>query len=250
MHYMLEYTEFCNFVQILKTIKGIHINNTNRLRLFLDAIYFMSKAGCAWRILPFHYGCYRAVHKRYTAWSKRGIWEKIFNGAQVEPNLEREMVDSTVARAHACAAGYQKNSQEEEALGRSKGGFSTKIHAKTDALGYPLKLLLTPGNRNDITQAENLLEGSKNNTIIADKGYDCDKFIEAIKAAGSVPVIPPRSNRKELRDYDKIIYKERHHIECFFGKMKHFRRLFSRYEKIAKSYLSFWHFVGTLIWFR
>ncbi|AZL16105.1 transposase [Rickettsiales endosymbiont of Stachyamoeba lipophora] len=79
------------------------------------------------------------------------------------------MIDSTIVRAHACSAGYYESSQDQEALGRSKGGFTTKIHALVDALGNPLKFILTPGQKNDITQAENLTKDIVNTTIIADK---------------------------------------------------------------------------------
>ena len=94
--------------------------------------------------------------------------------------MEWTLVDSTVVRAHAYAAGYGKNSQQEEALGRSKGGFTTKIHITTDALGNPLKFILTAGQRNDITQPKQLFENIFESTIIADKAYDCDDFVMTI----------------------------------------------------------------------
>ena len=86
--------------------------------------------------------------------------------------------------------------------------------------------------------------------IIADKAYDSNDFIEILKEQQCEPNIPLAKNRKEPRDYDEHLYKERHAIECFFGKIKHFRRIFSRFDKSAQSYLSFLHFVGVLIWIR
>ena len=136
------------------------------------------------------------------------------------------MIDSTIIRAHACSAGYGKNSQESEALGRSKGGFTTKIHTLSDALENPLKFILTPGQRNDITQAELLCQDVYESSVIADKAYDSDKFVQALHNQKCNPNIPPRKNRKQPRSYDKHLYKERHVIECFFGKIKHFRRIF------------------------
>lgn len=141
--------------------------------------------------------------------------------------------------------------QAEQALGRSKGGFSTKIHVSVDGLGNPLRFILTAGQRNDITQAEALIVDLDFERLIADKGYDADDFIRLIiEEYEAEAVIPPRAKRKELREYDVHLYKERHLVECFINKIKHFRRIFSRYEKLAKRYLGFLSFAGTLIWLR
>jgi transposase len=155
-----------------------------------------------------------------------------------------------IVRSHACSSGYGKNSQDREALGRSKGGLPTKIHALLDALGNPLQFILTPGQRNDITQAVALTEKISKATVIADKGYDSQAFIDCIQAKACTPVIPPKRNRKIQRLYDQHLYKERHLIECFFGKIKHFRRIFSRFDKAANTFLAFLSFVAALIWLR
>jgi len=86
-------------------------------------------------------------------------------------------------------------------------------------------------------------------SLIADKSYDADDFRQTIKKSRAEPVIPPRSNRKDLYDYDRHLYKERHLVECFI-KIKHYRRIFSRFEKLAKRFLGFSSFVGALIWLR
>ena len=91
----------------------------------------------------------------------------------------------------------------------------------------PLKFILAPGQRNDITQGESLIKDFKNTMVIADKAYDSNALIETIENNSSVPVIPSKKNRKTQREYDSHLYKERHLIECFFGKIKHFRRIFS-----------------------
>ncbi|MFP3036487.1 MAG: IS5 family transposase, partial [Wolbachia sp.] len=137
-------------------------------------------------------------------------------------------------RAHPCSAGYKKHSQGQEALGRNKGGFTTKIHTLVDALGNPLKFILTPGQRNEITQARALTDNIYNSTVVADKGYDSNAFIANLESKGCTVVIPLRRNRKVRRHYDDHIYKERHLIECFFGKIKNFRRIFSRFDKTAE----------------
>ena len=150
-----------------------------------------------------------------------------------------------------CSRRLKKNGgQAAQALGRSQGGFSTKIHASVDALGNPLRFELTGGQRHDITQAEPLIADYEFEHLIADKAYDADLFLDLVIQRGAVPVIPPRANRKQRRDYDDHLYRERHLIECFFNKIKHYRRIFSRFEKLAGRYLGFLGFVGALIWLR
>jgi transposase len=250
MHYLIKDTEFKKILKFLKEIKGIHKKNVRRLRRFIEGVYYLVRSGCQIRLLPYYYGDWRAIHKRFKEWSERGIWEKMFEYCKQNPDMEWTMIDSTIVRAHACAAGYGKNSQQEEALGRSKGGFTTKIHITTDALGNPLKFILTAGQRHDITQAKKLCENVFESTIIADKGYDCDDFVMTIIDQKCSANIPSKSNRKKPRTYDADLYEYRHIIECFIGKIKHFRRVFSRFDKSAQSYLSFLHFVGALIWIR
>jgi len=119
-----------------------------------------------------------------------------------------------------------------------------------DGLGNPLRLRLTGGERHDITQASALLEGYSFEYVLADRGYDADDFIAFILAQQATPVIPPKANRKVQREYDRWRYRERHLIECFMNKIKHYRRVFSRFDKLASSYLGFLSFVSTLVWLR
>ena len=150
-----------------------------------------------------------------------------------------------------CRRGTEKKGgQEAQALGRSRGGFTTKIHVSTDGLGNPLRLTLTAGQRHDITQATVLIDGYAYDAVIADRSYDSDDFLVVISANGAVAIIPPRSNRKETREYDEFAYRERHLIECFINKIKHYRRIFSRFDKLDSRYFGFLCFVSALIWLR
>lgn len=119
-----------------------------------------------------------------------------------------------------------------------------------DALGNPLRFKLTGGQNHDITQAEALMAQYRCEHVIGDKAYDSASFLQIILTQGAVPVIPPRSNRQVSRQYDEHLYKERHLVECFFNKIKHYRRIFSRFEKLAQRYLGFLSFVSSLIWLR
>lgn len=144
----------------------------------------------------------------------------------------------------------KKRGQTAQALGRSRGGFSTKIHVKVEALGNPLTFLLTPGEQHDITQASLLLGDDDCDFVIADMSYDAKDFRDLIEAQGATAVIPSRKNRKQPYEYDAHLYQERHLVECFINKIKHYRRIFSRFDKLDSRYLGFLSFAATLIWLR
>ena len=113
---------------------------------------------------------------------------------------------------------------------------STKVHAATDALGNPVRFILTGGERNDITQIEPLLQGLKAGHVLADKGYDGQRAMDAIAASGAKPVVPRRTITAKWRSFDATIYKDRNLIERFFSKIKHFRRIATRYDRCATTF--------------
>ena len=133
----------------------------------------------------------------------------------------------------------KKSTASNEALGRSRGGFSSKLHIIVDALGNPLRFRLTVGQRSDITQAETLLDSYDPDAVVADKAYDSDLFIEYIETLDADAVIPSRRNRKEKREIDENLYKDRNKIERFINRLKHYRRIATRYEKTGRNYLAF-----------
>ena len=119
-----------------------------------------------------------------------------------------------------------------------------------DALGNPLRFKLTGGQNHDITQAEALIAHDPGEPVIGDKAYDSASFLQVILSQGRVPVIPPRSKREVVREYDEHLDKERHLVECFINKVKHYGHIFSRFEKLAQRYLGLLSFVSSLIWLR
>lgn len=125
---------------------------------------------------------------------------------------------------------------------------TSKIHAVVDALGNPVRWLLTGGEVADITQAKPLLDGLQADAVLADKGYDADVLINTIEASGAMAVIPPKRNRVVQRDYDRHLYKDRNLVERFFNRIKQFRRIATRYEKLARNYLSFLNLVCIYLW--
>src|ERR1700690_562115 len=127
------------------------------------------------------------------------------------------------------ALGLKKDG--EQAIGRSRGGLTTKIHALVDALGNPVELMLTPGQAHDLTCAEPLLENVDPDALLGDKAYDANSLIDTLAKRGITPVIPPKANRKVPRACDFALYCERNLIERFFNKLKHFRAIATRYDR-------------------
>jgi len=113
-----------------------------------------------------------------------------------------------------------------------------------------LGFILTGGEKADCTQAIPLIENKKYEAFLADKGYDTDAIVAHVRESGASCVIPPKRNRKVQRDYDQELYRERHKIECLFGFFKHYRRLFSRFEKMASRFQAFLHFAAALQWLK
>jgi len=133
-------------------------------------------------------------------------------------------------------------------MGKSRGGLSTKIHIAVDALGNPVRFILTAGQHSEIKQASALIQGLAADYVIADKGYDADAFIAAIESAQAVSVVPPRSNRKHMREYDTHLYRERNLVERVFQKLKHYRRIATRYERLAVTFQAMLSLVACIIW--
>jgi transposase len=125
-----------------------------------------------------------------------------------------------------------------QAIGRSRGGLTTKIHALVDALGNPVELMLTPGQDHDLACAEPLIENADPDALIADKAYDADRFVEVLTQREITPVIPPKADRKIQRACDFALYCERNLVERFFNQLKHFRAIATRYDKLARNFLA------------
>ena len=206
-------------------------------RLFVNAIMWIAKTGAPWRDLPERFGKWNTVFQRFNRWCKSGVFQAIMEHLQ-DPDLGVLLLDSTIIRAHQHAAGAEGSTAKDEALGRSRGGFSTKIHVACDGLGMPVKIILTPGQDHDVTQGPALIANSDAEKKIADKAYDSDPFIEEIESTGAEAVIPPRSNRNEQRSYDKEAYKQRNVVERFINAIKQCRRVATRYEKTARNFLA------------
>lgn len=125
---------------------------------------------------------------------------------------------------------------------------TTKIHAVVEGLGQLARWTLTAGQTHDITQAQALIAGIRTQAVVGDKAYDADCLIEFIAQTGASAVIPPRQRRRQPRPFDRHHYKHRNLIERFFCRIKHFRRISTRYDKLASRFSSFIALVAAFVW--
>ena len=152
--------------------------------------------------------------------------------------FEHLIIDSAIVRAHRHAAGAKGDLRLGQALGRSRGGPTSKPHLAVRGLGGPARILLTAGRAGDAPRAHRPLEGRAAEIVIADTACDADHLREAVAAKSATAIIPSSPSRARRLPLDGHLHKERHLVECCIGKLKHFRRVAARDERTARDYLA------------
>jgi len=202
--------------------------------------------------LPPYFGSWKSVYDRFRAWTHCGLWTDILVAISAQSrNDEYVMIDSTAMRVHAHGAN-PAGGQMAQAMGRSKASLSTKIHMACDALGYPLGFILTGANVSDFDQCKPLLRAHLKPGALAmmDKGYDSDAIRAYVNQLGATAVIALHPNRAQKPAFDQHLYRERHRIENLFAKLKHFRRIATRYEKLHATFSAMISIACIIIWIK
>jgi transposase len=228
-------------VQVFRAVRSRRGSKGRNDRRFLEAVHDFCVHNITWRALPAECGNWNSIWKRFWRLSQAGVFEAFFDALAAMSQTAHlvQMFDSTVVRAHVSAAGA-KGGQDGQALGRSRGGFSTKIHLKVDLGGLPLAFHLTEGQASDSPQFEILLDLGPDITpraVVGDKGYDAKANRSAARERSICPVIPVKSSAKNRPTFfPKALYRARARIEQLVGKLKRFKRVALRCEKTAQNY--------------
>ena len=218
----------------------------------MEAILWVLRTGVGWRDLPAAFGPWQSVYSCFRTWTRNGLWTAVQTAlSAVARDDEYLLVDSTAVRVHAHGAG-PAGGQLAQAMGRSKASLSTKIHLACDALGYPLGFILTGANVSDFDQAKPLLRSHLRSGahVIMDKGYDSDAIRAYVNQLGGVAVIAIHPRRTILPAFDEHLYRERHRIENLFARLKAFRRIATRYEKLHSTFAAMLSLACILVWLK
>jgi transposase len=222
-------------------------------RRVLDGIFWITRTGAGWRDLPAEFGKCNSVWRQFRRWALSGVFDIMLEGfAHSGADAEMlQMIDSTVIRAHRCAAG-KRNGVQHQALGRSRGGFSTKVHLRVNADGMPIAVEATPGQAHDVTAYDDLMDqrDSDPGALLADKGYDSDAIRQDLRDRGASPEIPTKRNRTVRYAVEKALYAVRARVEHCIGHLKEQRRITTRYDKTQTSFVGFVLLGCLRSWFR
>ncbi len=220
-------------------------------RRFLEALHFFTVENVRWRALPERFGPWNSVWKRFDRLSKAGVFEAFFDAlASMSSSAHLIQMFELDDCARACVGRWGKGGQEGQALGRSRGGFTTKIHAKSDASGDIIAFDLTGGEASDARHFDILLDIGPDiqpRAVICDKAYASKANREAARARGIAPVIPHKANERDKPAFfAKTLYKARSRIEQGIGRLKRFKRVALRCEKTARNFRSIVSFAAGL----
>ena len=210
-------------------------------RLVYEALLYMAREGCTWRALPEEFGAWGTISQRFYRWQEQGVFDSLFSTFIASRGINSLMVDGTIVKVHQHGTGARKvrGTPEDQAIGHSRGGRTTKILAASDENGCLLNFLLLPGNSGESPHVPELIRDIEAAEFIGDRAFDTDNIIEMLRSRPMEVVIPPKVSRRVQRQYDKEKYKTRHLIENLFQKLKVYRRIATRYEKTSERFTAF-----------
>ncbi|MFB7678303.1 IS5 family transposase [Kitasatospora purpeofusca] len=260
-------------------------------RQVANGVLWRLRTGAPWRDLSERYGPWQTVYRRFARWEKDGTRARLLQQVQVRDDAVGAMewtvsVDSTVARAHQHAAGDRKKGPEagdesedpaavtrREALGRSRGGLTTKVHLAVDGRGLPLSIVLSAGNTADCTMFPAVLDAiriprtgagrprTKPDRVVADKAYSSRKIRHLLRRRGIKATVPERRDQIANRArraggggrppaFDKVAYRGRNVVERCFARLKQFRAVATRVDKLAARYRASVVIAALFLWLR
>ena len=207
-------------------------------RRVISGIIHVVKSGGRWVDAPSVYGPRKTLYNRFQRWSAKGVWSAIFHALANAGGPPAELLINFGGKG-ASLCGRRQKGEQNQAIGRSRGGRTTKIHALTDGFCRPVAFLLTGGQVADCTAGAMLIEQMPAAPILhADKGYDSNAIREQVRGRGAFANIPPKANRKWKNCFSPFLYRDRNAIERMFCRIKDFRRIATRYDRLARNFLA------------
>lgn len=235
-------------------------------RRVVDAILWIDRTGAPWRDLPERCGPWKTVYSRFRRWRQAGIWDRVLAALQAEAAAAGDLdwgiqfVDGTAVRAHQHAAGAAGTGAETEGLGRSRGGFTTKLHLKAEGRGKPMAVVITPGQRHESTAFDDLMrQGAvkrpgrgrpkvRPRRLAGDTGCSSRAIRSGLRRRGIRATIPRRDDERHRGRFDREAYRQRNRIERLINRLKQFRRVATRYEKRGPAYRAMVVIACILLW--
>ncbi|MCH7910409.1 MAG: IS5 family transposase [Candidatus Hydrogenedentes bacterium] len=215
----------------------------------LNAILYVAEHGCKWRGLPSRFGNWHTIYTRMNRWAKAGVLDRVFTVLQeqqiIRIKIEAMSIDSTIVKVHPDGTGAPKKNGPQS-IGKSRGGWTTKIHMVAADARTAITFSLSPGQAHDGPEGRKLLRTlepvESHVCMIMDRAYEGDETRQLVLELGFTPVVPPKQTRVSPWEYDKIMYRRRNEIERLFRRLKGYRRIFSRFDKLDVMFTAFIHF--------
>jgi transposase len=214
----------------------------------VSAIFYILRTGIPWRDLPAHFGPWTSVYTRFRRWCAAGLFARMLAFVSSAAEGELRHIDCSHIKLHQDGTN-PRGGQATQAIGRTKGGINTKLAAIVDGQGRAVALGLAAGQRHDLYAVEPLLPCLRRYRAVADKGFDADTFRARLCRQRTRVCIPPKRTRLWPVAFHRGYYRRRHRVENFFCRIKRYRRISTRYEKLATTFLSFIQFAAVLDWF-
>lgn len=225
-------------------------------RKVINGILWVLRVGGSWRDVPSEYRNWSTIYSRFRRWCQEGLWDRILKSLlkklDAAGGIDRRLwcIDGTIIRAHRCAAGAVRKrleKPEDQALGRSQGGFGTKLHVLTDGAGVPLAITVTPGQSHEAPEFETVmgqailgmhLHRQRPVHVAGDKGYSSNRIRNWLRRRDIIPVIPTKANERR-QTFKRTVYRRRNVVERTIGWLKEHRRIATRYDKTKQNFLAF-----------
>jgi transposase len=215
----------------------------------VTGIWYIMRTGTPWRDLPKDFGPWQSVYTRFRRWTLSGLWEKLHQQIAEGAFGEIRSMDCSHVKVHADGSN-PRGGQQEQCMGKTKGGMNTKIAVVVDAIGRAVGVALDKGNTADLVACRPVEVALYGKMALADKGFDCAELRQRLVNTGAHVCIPPRVGRRIQYHYSEKLYRHRHTVENFFARIKRHRRVATRYEKLAANFKAFVLLATAIDWLR